>query len=369
TLTKSGVGGTYDSANDGWNLVGNPFASSIDWDEQDGWNRAGLDNTIYVWSDSANSGTGAYLTWNGLAGTLGDGVIAPMQGFWVKADDSATPSISMNDSVRSGGGILRKQAVVPQIRLSLSGNGMGDKAVIMFSEDAWEHKDHYDAYELNSLNSEYVSLSTVAAELAPMDIQALPAGAESVELQVLMDGSDLAGTFTLSWQLEGLEDDRRVELYDSQNQSYMSLKEVDEYVFTMNREQAGSPAATLGKAGPGVRKAKASVGARFYLVVSKVATANESQTDGPSIIELSQNYPNPFNPSTNIEFGIPSQGWVHLEVYDMLGRKVATLVDNEIMAPGYHSVRFDAAGLASGVYIYQLSTQGARLVKRMTVVK
>ncbi|MCG8374757.1 MAG: right-handed parallel beta-helix repeat-containing protein, partial [Balneolales bacterium] len=46
TLTKSGVGGTYDSANDGWNLVGNPFASSIDWDEQDGWNRAGLDNTI-----------------------------------------------------------------------------------------------------------------------------------------------------------------------------------------------------------------------------------------------------------------------------------------------------------------------------------
>jgi Secretion system C-terminal sorting domain len=73
----------------------------------------------------------------------------------------------------------------------------------------------------------------------------------------------------------------------------------------------------------------------------------------PGKYRLEQNYPNPFNPSTNIGFQIADYGLVRLVVYDLLGREVAVLV-NEVKSPGSYSVRFDASGLASGLYFYRL---------------
>jgi hypothetical protein len=68
---------------------------------------------------------------------------------------------------------------------------------------------------------------------------------------------------------------------------------------------------------------------------------------------LAQNYPNPFNPSTTIQFSIVNPQFIILKVYDLLGREVAVLA-NERMDAGAHEVRFDAAGLAGGVYYYRL---------------
>lgn len=83
---------------------------------------------------------------------------------------------------------------------------------------------------------------------------------------------------------------------------------------------------------------------------------------------LSQNYPNPFNPSTNIRFRIPSSVFVTLKVYDILGREVATLV-NEQLTPGGHETTFDGAGLASGVYFYQLHAGESSQAKRLLLLK
>ena len=69
--------------------------------------------------------------------------------------------------------------------------------------------------------------------------------------------------------------------------------------------------------------------------------------------ELEQNYPNPFNPSTSIEFRIPESGFVSIKVYDILGNNVAILVNNYLTA-GKHNVEFNASGLPSGIYFYQL---------------
>jgi len=71
---------------------------------------------------------------------------------------------------------------------------------------------------------------------------------------------------------------------------------------------------------------------------------------------LNQNYPNPFNPSTNIEFNIPEQALVNLSVYNLLGEKVATIV-NEIMESGNHKIVFDASTLASGVYLVKMTSE------------
>ena len=73
----------------------------------------------------------------------------------------------------------------------------------------------------------------------------------------------------------------------------------------------------------------------------------------PKQFDLHQNYPNPFNPSTTIQYTLPHHSHVILTVFNTLGQQVATLVNADIDA-GYHEVRFDASGLASGVYFYRM---------------
>jgi hypothetical protein len=87
----------------------------------------------------------------------------------------------------------------------------------------------------------------------------------------------------------------------------------------------------------------------------------------PTQYSLMQNYPNPFNPSTTITFGIPERARVHLMVYNTLGEQVAELVNDELEA-GYHSVRFDASGLSSGVYFYRMQSEKfTQTLKLMTL--
>lgn len=73
----------------------------------------------------------------------------------------------------------------------------------------------------------------------------------------------------------------------------------------------------------------------------------------PMNFELKQNYPNPFNPSTTIGYSIPAEAKVTLEVLDVLGRKVATLVD-AVQSAGFHSCRWEANDVPSGVYFYRM---------------
>jgi hypothetical protein len=105
--------------------------------------------------------------------------------------------------------------------------------------------------------------------------------------------------------------------------------------------------------------------ARFNKVFTGVR-----QTDPalPEAITLSQNYPNPFNPSTQIEFALPSSGFVNLSVYDMLGRLVGTLVNTQLTAGTYQST-FNAGGLAGGVYFYRLTTGKYSTVRQMLLLK
>jgi hypothetical protein len=78
----------------------------------------------------------------------------------------------------------------------------------------------------------------------------------------------------------------------------------------------------------------------------------------PTTFALNQNYPNPFNPSTIISFQIPVASHVTLKVYDILGRELTTLID-ETQTAGSHSITFNAAKYASGVYFYRLAANAA----------
>lgn len=88
----------------------------------------------------------------------------------------------------------------------------------------------------------------------------------------------------------------------------------------------------------------------------------------PRRFEVSQNYPNPFNPITRISFSIPEAGDVTLEVFNIRGQKVATLVDGTLRG-GDHIAIWNASGVSSGVYFYRLTTGDAVVTKKMVLLK
>lgn len=102
--------------------------------------------------------------------------------------------------------------------------------------------------------------------------------------------------------------------------------------------------------------------------LSEVSTSSEKTIQLPTSVQLNQNYPNPFNPSTNISFTLQSPSFVKIEVYSLLGKTVATLVDGYEHA-GEHSITWNATNLPSGVYIYRLSTSESIISKHMILIK
>ncbi|MCE1164470.1 MAG: T9SS type A sorting domain-containing protein [Bacteroidetes bacterium] len=91
-------------------------------------------------------------------------------------------------------------------------------------------------------------------------------------------------------------------------------------------------------------------------------------TEAPATFSLSQNYPNPFNPTTKINYALPKSGLVTMKVYDILGKEVASLV-NETKTAGNYTVEFNASNLSSGIYFYKISVNGFNEVKKMTLIK
>ncbi|NNF03086.1 MAG: T9SS type A sorting domain-containing protein [Rhodothermales bacterium] len=88
----------------------------------------------------------------------------------------------------------------------------------------------------------------------------------------------------------------------------------------------------------------------------------------PQTVTLEQNYPNPFNPATTIRFSLPESRPVHLRVFDMLGRHIATLADG-VLPAGQHEVAFEAGSLSSGLYLYRLDAGGTSQTRTMMLVK
>ncbi len=109
-----------------------------------------------------------------------------------------------------------------------------------------------------------------------------------------------------------------------------------------------------------------------FVGANRVVTSNDDELtfESPYTFNLDQNYPNPFNPTTNISFTIESAADVTLEVFNVLGQKVAVLANQEKMTAGQHMKVFDASRLSSGVYFYRISTSDNFVAtKKMMLIK
>ncbi|HSR17839.1 MAG TPA: T9SS type A sorting domain-containing protein, partial [Ignavibacteriaceae bacterium] len=119
-----------------------------------------------------------------------------------------------------------------------------------------------------------------------------------------------------------------------------------------------------------------SQGTLLHTTNGGITFVEEDLDELPSDFLLSQNYPNPFNPTTNFEFSIPTGrnkwisnfGLVSLKIFDILGREVATIVNEELPA-GSYKYQWNAVGLASGIYFYQLKAGDFVSTKKLILMK
>ncbi len=409
----------------GWNLVGNPTPSTINWDAPSGWTKTNMDQTIYIW-DPADS-SGGYKFWNGIAGNQDSGRIAPFQAFWVKAD-TANPQLTCTNEVKSAGGvflgnILAKGPMVgsgsakmvqnaaagssarneasdsisspPVLSFGLSADGLQSAAYIMFSDAGKLSYDPYDAFSLVPPANNYLIFYSVAGEGQPaLQIQDLPNTGinEPLTLPLYVGGTvagkPLNGSFTLRWKLDGkLPAGWNIMLMDDAAGKADTMAGSGEMTFqyntpedlvpssgtvmdkssttTLNRKSSLAMPWPVVHSVPDSKLSKTASAPRFRLVIS---THNDLTGYLPSTPDLEQNYPNPFNPTTNIPFSVPASSRVTIEVFNVLGQKITTLTDENYTA-GKYLVTWNPVRVASGVYFCRLIAGSHKKTIKMLLLR
>ena len=385
TLSVSGSGfpvGTGVAVNeneDGWSLLGNPFAVPVDFTELE---KTNLSDVVYVWDPNddggtdnpgeENPGSGSWQSFSEEAGTgdLEDGILTPFQGFFVQNDEGGEASVTFNAGARTqGGSFLGKQAPGQVVRLELSGQGMRNATWLSFRDHGSFEQARGDAHQLQPLSSHFALLAGKKGD-GLFDISVLPQPGEDFEFPLSVDAT-IGGIYTLSVTDFDYEGSESLLLEDRVKNVSVPLDGDLSYEFELD-----SPAQKKAVANPlemisqGPSRAIADENQpRFVIVAGETVDADSgSEAELPAELALAQNYPNPFNPTTKISYDVPEDQHVRLTVYDMLGRRVSVLID-ETQSPGSHDVSWDASQLSSGVYIYRLEAGGQTLTRKMTLVK
>jgi len=345
-------------------LVGNPYPFAIDWDLAS-VTKFNLSNSIYIYDDEAKF----WQSWNGTSGNITEGRISPFQSFFVQAL-GGSGTLNIGEEARTDfSDTFLKQLPTREARILSIQAEAGDKkteAWLSFQEGGELQRDIYDAMYLQPLTSQFLKLGTIISSGEVLQINALPVDQQE-ELVIPLDLSATIEATHARLGFTGLE------AFEGWEFSLRDTHTGEEFpISSTSLELEIKPIRAKARASllptPMPMKAK-SGGSRYQLVITPaISTHNESDPGIPLTTELLQNYPNPFNPVTTINYSISVQTRVRLEVFDMLGRKVAELL-NRPMQPGRYSVRFDASTLSSGVYIYRLQTGSKNLIQKMTLIK
>jgi len=196
-----------------------------------------------------------------------------------------------------------------------------------------------------------------------------PASVTIPEVPEFEDNSILESTDSLVWKTSSspfFASDLQISNDENFNNNIVQLNDYSADYYPMTKLASGIEYFARVRVINSAGKSEWSTVLSFTLGVS---VSNELESDFiPESFSLSQNYPNPFNPSTIINFQLAESSEVVLKVYDMLGREVATLL-NERRNPGSHQVVFDASNLSSGVYIYRLEAGNNLETKKMMLIK
>ena len=368
-------------------LIGNPHPVAINICNMlfEGANMA---NSIDIWVPEENDGHGGYVNFSceilGSKATAShpqaeanetaigfDGWVPPFVGFWVRTTDE-NPSLAITefDYVRMRAGKNSEVRHEPiTLVMSHDERNYSNTVNILFTDAGTEGLDAMDAIKLSpaGLAKRYLSFFAMDDENRKYALRSLPTlGQGEVTIPLGIETTE-EGSYTLTWSLPdaGLAG-ANYYLRDYHAGATTKLRDGQTYHFELEATTAAKATDSPLIRGDerGVSKGNTP---RFELIVT-TDQLEDGTSELPAEIVLRQNYPNPFNPTTIISYELPQQGHVRLNVYDMTGRQVATLVDTRMNA-GRHQVSFNAMNLASGVYMYRLQAGGVTMTRQLTLIK
>ncbi|OAN62469.1 hypothetical protein A8B79_02665 [Balneola sp. EhC07] len=370
------VSPTLNTEGDAFTLVGNPYASTIDWDLL---TRSDVTGTVYVY-DNADSG---YDTWNGTTGDLTDGLIATYQGFWVQnTSGSPTPSLTIQEADKSTGGTFRKDVNPSTIKLTTEMEELSANAHFSFTSTGELGKDNFDGLRLDPLDfKEFLSISTLVGD-EQLSINNLPADLnEEVTIPMDVEAFTTAeegwipkgGEITLTWpELKNLPEHWEITLTDYKTGTTTNILTESSYTFIAEEAKGKvKPKTMFSVLSPvsAVKSKSTNETSRFGITIAPGTSVSiDDEIDAPTEFVLGQNYPNPFNPNTNINYSVGEAGPVNITVYNVMGQKVAELL-NTTKNAGNYQITWNATGVASGIYYYRLTAPGQVLTRQMTLIK
>jgi len=342
----------YSDYFDGWNLVGNPYTSSIDWASMTLTN---VDNTVYLWDGDlgavgGNTFPGNYVYYNSSTthDEYGDVTvnkdanaryISPMQGFIVKAN-AAAPSFSIGSAARlhNSNSMFKGEdekdvTDYNLVKLRVENNGFYDETVVRFIKESDQGFDsEFDAYKMFPWNADIPMIYSLtnAEEELPLAINTLPISDIGTSIPLGFKTGE-AGTYTIEVKELNFDMNTDIFLVDSYEDNIIDLKEYDEYTFTFEGDDDRT---------------------RFYLFSGPQGSGIE---DEPINENINTNV-NVWSSQNNIFITISSYNLVdaNVKVFDMLGR---TVIDKKLTG-AYNIVNVPGA---SGTYFVKLRTKDGQI--------
>ena len=320
---------------DGWNLAGNPYPSAINWNTNaSDWTSEGIDPTIYVPDVAGN----VYQTWNRSSniGSLPGGNIALGQAFWIKANNSVPPKLTIKESAKRGSGTFYRKSTdeIPVLKLALSSGDVTDFSLLMLHHDATPNYDQgIDAFKLEGNLMGISMISEDDQKLVHYATNSL--NEKDIPLNVM---ASREGTFTLSFDSEMNFD------------QFSDLYLIDKFTNLVHPLSAKTPYEFK------VTQNVSTKEGRFYLSKNSNPPA---WTEARIFI-----YPNPA--SDNISIEVIAEEDVEVHVYSMSGANMmnATIRADSGIAEG----TIDVKDLPAGLYLFKINvdghTQVSKVVKR-----
>jgi hypothetical protein len=303
---------------DGWNLLGNPYPSSIIWNGGAGWSLTNIATTVYV--PDENPGGWRMFNYQDNSGDLPNGIIATAQAFWVYAGNSPALTINENAKVASGSGKfyrIDEQKNADQLAIVLQKEQLYDRAFLKINSEATDDFDwNFDAFKLKN---EFLNISIQDARFRQMGMHTITALNDDEMIPIDVEVAT-PGDYTISFEhVNEFSESNNLYFWDSQDKEFTPLSDFKPYKFSIN-------------------SGNVNIYKRFYLVKGQ-------PSDGDSPVQI---FPNPVSRQFNV--GFKTSDGANVSISNINGIEVKKVFL-------YESGQIDINDLPAGVYLVKVQTK------------
>ena len=372
TLTLNGTQNTSPvtiaTNTNSWNLLGNPYGYSLSI-QQLAVDNAGH-GAVYIWDNT----TTAYKIHNGTTGDIADGLIAPFQGFWSQANAGAASYTFSENSISSDAGTNYRTTTDDSTGSAVFTfiNGANSSSVYLsFNLQGQINLDPADASRLLPMEARSHMTSMIHESGKSLSINNLPFDLStdiSMDMDVMML-SPVEGGYTtqeqdviMEWDLSNIPEGMVFTLIDNTTGQTIDLDALETANITLPNK------GILSLESSGFMGTYPELGQSQFTLTIQAATTATDADPVPDVFALHRAYPNPFNPSTLIGYDLPRDSHVSLEIFDLNGRSVKTLINGYFRA-GKHQVAWNADQISSGIYLVRLVTGKKVFNQKITYIK